>query len=93
MRLFSRSKPPAPQPLPTDTVVPVPLLDDQPRWHQRCLHYGYLFNDVLDSDKLRQALQRLMEIGEWRKLGARIRINVDHHPLIKTPEERILTDI
>lgn len=93
MRLFSRFKPPAPEPVPTDTVVPVPLLDDQPRWHQRCVHYGYLFNDVLDSDKLRHALQRLMEIGEWRKLGARIRMNVNHHPSIEIPVKRILTDI
>lgn len=87
MRLFSRSKPPAPEPVPTDKVVPVPLLDDQPRWHQRCVHYGYLFNDVLDSDKLRQALQRLIEIGEWRKLGARIRMNVNHPPSIETLEK------
>lgn len=31
------------------------------------------FNDVLDADKLHQSLSRLLEMGDWRKLGGRIR--------------------
>ncbi|KAE8321612.1 hypothetical protein BDV39DRAFT_210539 [Aspergillus sergii] len=32
------------------------------------------FNDVLDAEKLHNALSKLLEIGDWRKLGGRLRI-------------------
>ncbi|KIA75846.1 hypothetical protein HK57_00373 [Aspergillus ustus] len=31
------------------------------------------FDDVIEPEKLRQSLGRLLEIGNWRKLGARVR--------------------
>lgn len=34
------------------------------------------FDDVLDHEKMRLALVRLVELGNWRKLGARLRMNV-----------------
>lgn len=34
------------------------------------------FNDVLDADKLHEALLGLFEIGDWRKLGGRLRVKV-----------------
>lgn len=34
------------------------------------------FNDVLDAEKLADALSRLLEIGDWRKLGGRLRFKV-----------------
>ncbi|KAI7602992.1 hypothetical protein KC346_g12101, partial [Hortaea werneckii] len=39
------------------------------------LHFFSRFDDVLDPEKLRQALDRLLHIGGWRKLGARLRLN------------------
>jgi hypothetical protein len=40
------------------------------------LDFTLRFDDVLDSEKLGAALVRLMELGNWRKLGARLRMNV-----------------
>lgn len=33
-------------------------------------------NGVLDANKLRDALWILLDIGDWRKLGGRLRYNV-----------------
>ncbi|KAI7198592.1 hypothetical protein KC316_g3977 [Hortaea werneckii] len=38
-------------------------------------HFFSRFDDVLDPEKLRKALERLLQIGGWRKLGARLRLN------------------
>jgi hypothetical protein len=34
------------------------------------------FNDVLDAEKLADALSRLLEIGDCNKLGGRLRFKV-----------------
>jgi hypothetical protein len=34
------------------------------------------FDDVLDAGKLKSSLERLLEIGEWRSMGARFKKNV-----------------
>jgi hypothetical protein len=34
------------------------------------------FNDVLDPEQLNNALVRLLEIGDWKKLGGRLRLKV-----------------
>ncbi len=34
------------------------------------------FDDVMDPENLRMSLSRLLEIGDWKKLGARLRMNV-----------------
>lgn len=34
------------------------------------------FNDVLDAEKLRLSLGQLLEIGDWRRLGGRLRRKV-----------------
>lgn len=43
-----------------------------------CLHYCFRFNDVLDPGELRKSFERLMQLAAWRKLGARIRMNVSY---------------
>lgn len=76
--MFSKAKP-KPQALPTvptDTVIPFHHFDDQFYARALVLHFFYRFDDVLDADKLKSALERLMRIGGWRKLGARPRLNV-----------------
>jgi hypothetical protein len=59
----------------TDTVIPMNYSDslgvDAP-----VLDFTMRFDDVLDVEKLRTALERLLEIGDWKKIGARIRKNV-----------------
>lgn len=70
------SKPARPTKVPTDTVVPLFSKDDTATNRRIILDFTAGFNDVLDPEKLRGALARLMEIGDWRKLGARLRSNV-----------------
>ncbi|RDA90712.1 hypothetical protein CP533_4960 [Ophiocordyceps camponoti-saundersi (nom. inval.)] len=45
------------------------------------------FNDVLDADKLHQSLSRLLELGDWRKLGGRIRRGKDGKLKIHAPAQ------
>ncbi|KAI7225547.1 hypothetical protein KC330_g9097 [Hortaea werneckii] len=76
MNLF-RSKPklqPPPK-VPSDEVIPLHYLDDQFYTRALVLHFFSRFDDVLDPEKLRKALERLLQIGGWRKLGARLRLN------------------
>jgi hypothetical protein len=35
-----------------------------------------MFNDVLDAERLHEALGRLMTIGDWKKLGGRLKRSV-----------------
>ncbi|KAI6830212.1 hypothetical protein KC321_g7071 [Hortaea werneckii] len=76
MNLF-RSKPqPQPPPkVPSDEVIPLHSLDDQFYTRALVLHFFSRFDDVLDPEKLRSALDRLLHLGGWRKLGARLRLN------------------
>ena len=66
----------APPTVPTDEVIPMFKWDDQPHNREMVVEFTYRFDDVLDNDKLKNALNRLLEIGDWKKLGARIRLNV-----------------
>lgn len=59
-----------------DHIYPATLLDDTRSLRDMVLHWTFLFNDVLDAEKLRDSLARLLDIGDWRKLGGRYRVNV-----------------
>ncbi|KAL6411812.1 lysR family regulatory protein [Ilyonectria robusta] len=72
---FSPMKPTQPATIPTDTIIPLHFLDDQPVHRSIVLDLTLRFDDALDSETLRIALVRLMELGPWRKLGARLRMN------------------
>ncbi|KAF4951702.1 hypothetical protein FSARC_12853 [Fusarium sarcochroum] len=58
-----------------DDVYPTALLDDTKSFRDMILYWTFHFNDVLDPDKLHTSLARLLEIGDWKKLGGRQRIN------------------
>ncbi|KAI6788940.1 hypothetical protein KC332_g18036 [Hortaea werneckii] len=76
MNLFrSKPKPQPPPKVPSDEVIPLHYLDDQFYTRALVLHFFSRFDDVLDPEKLRSALDRLLQIGGWRKLGARLRLN------------------
>lgn len=66
----------APVPVPTDTVVPVYWLDDTKTYRAIVMYCTLVYDDVLDADKLAGALEKLLEKPGWRKLGARLRLNV-----------------
>ncbi|KAK5173970.1 uncharacterized protein LTR77_001049 [Saxophila tyrrhenica] len=59
----------------SDTIIPFRYLDNQSFLKQFVLVFTYRFDAVLDPEKLRHALQRLLESGDWKQLGARVRKN------------------
>ncbi|KAI1263605.1 putative LysR family regulatory protein [Xylariaceae sp. FL1019] len=73
----------------TDHIVPVRWSDS----HFRVAYdYSFRFEDVLDPVVLRAALDRLIQIRGWRKIGARLRLNssggLDYHIPAEFSEER-----
>lgn len=72
-RCTARTPPPIVE---TDTVYPLHRQDDQAFYRQMNLVWLLRFEDVLDVDKLRLALAKLLERDGWRKIGGRLRINV-----------------
>jgi len=54
-------------------VVPVPLLHQIPFAIEIMLTVGLVVSGQLDTQKLRVALEELTNLGEWRKIGSRIR--------------------
>jgi hypothetical protein len=71
-----KSKPVRPQRVATDTVVQVHSTDDQPVYKGLVMWQMFRFEEVLDPESLRKSLQTLLEHGNWKKLGARLRRNV-----------------
>lgn len=65
-----------PATVPTDTIIPLHYWDDLQYTKALCIDVMFRFDDVMDAEKLRMSLSRLLEIGDWKKLGARLRMNV-----------------
>jgi hypothetical protein len=61
-----------------DDVYPLHALDNNPNW----VNWVMRFNDVLDAGRLNDSLSRLLDIGDWRKLGGRIRCKVRDEQLL-----------
>ncbi|CAG8197197.1 unnamed protein product [Penicillium olsonii] len=72
MRLFNYLRPRREQPTAvlTDEVIPINGLF---RYMDGTMELAFKFDDVLEPDKLRQSLERLLQIGNWRHLGGRLR--------------------
>ncbi|KAI6784829.1 uncharacterized protein J7T54_007922 [Emericellopsis cladophorae] len=51
------------------------MLDDTKTLRGIVVTWTLRFNDVLDADKLHSSLSELLEIGDWRKMGGRMRMN------------------
>lgn len=60
----------------SDAIYPLHMLDDTRGCREYFLAWTFRFNDVLDADQLHNSLVRLLEIGDWRKLGGRLGFNV-----------------
>jgi hypothetical protein len=61
-----------------DEVYPLHLQDYT--FRQLLMVSTLRFDEVLDAEKLRNALSQLLEIGDWRKLGGRLRSDVSMLP-------------
>ena len=66
----------------SDTVVPLHRFDDTPITRNVIVEFTMRFDDVLDPDKLRLSLDKLLSRHDWRKLGARLRLTVCSFPLL-----------
>jgi hypothetical protein len=65
-----------PNPVATDDIYPVHMLDGNKTLRTIVIAWTLCFNDVLDPDKLYTSLSKLLEIGDWRKIGGRLRLKV-----------------
>ena len=70
---------------PHDEVVPLHFFDDTIIWRSFILYSTFVFDCVLDADKLRSSLERLVCCEGWWKLGARLRKSVRSKTLIYNP--------
>jgi hypothetical protein len=59
-----------------DEVIPARFWDTNDVFQKLVMEFTYRFDDVLDAEKLKSSLERLLEIGEWKNLGARFKKNV-----------------
>ena len=59
-----------------DRIVSMHLFDDTTANNNVLLSVTLCFDKVLNSDRIHSALVRLLNIGEWRKLGGRLRRHV-----------------
>ncbi|KAJ5974901.1 hypothetical protein N7481_008608 [Penicillium waksmanii] len=60
----------------SDDVYPVLMLDNTKTLRDIVVTWTLCFNDVLDADNLYASLSKLLEIGDWRKAGGRLRLKV-----------------
>lgn len=73
---FGWTKPLPPARVPTDEVLPMFDFDARPQVRNIIIGWTLRFDDILDADRLGVALCQLLEIGDWRKLGGRLRRRV-----------------
>ncbi|KAF8848132.1 hypothetical protein BDZ45DRAFT_754153 [Acephala macrosclerotiorum] len=82
----------SPAMVPTDTIIPLHFFDDTPLWRAFVLYSMFVFDDVLDAEKLRHSLDTLAQRDGWRKLGARMRRNakgeLEYHVPAEFTEDR-----
>lgn len=63
-----------------DHIYPVHLLDGTSIQH--VVFTAFLrFNDVLDAQRIHDAVLKLLQIGDWKKVGGRLRHKVCITPL------------
>ncbi|KAH7188054.1 uncharacterized protein B0J16DRAFT_336416, partial [Fusarium flagelliforme] len=80
-----------PQKVETDYGYPLHMLDDTKTLRGIVVTWTLRFDDVLDADKLHASLSRLLDIGDWRKLGGHLGLNEQgaleiHVPTPFTPD-------
>ncbi|KAI1819739.1 hypothetical protein F4861DRAFT_525856 [Xylaria intraflava] len=71
----------------TDEVYPLYFIDNLAATRDSLLSETLRFNHVLDPGKLHSGLTRLLQHGDWRKIGGRIRFRPDGLLEIHVPRE------
>ncbi|EEA28347.1 hypothetical protein TMatcc_003321 [Talaromyces marneffei ATCC 18224] len=72
--VFSR-KPTPPPKVESDEVVSLPFFDDTLLLANNVITHMYVYDTVLDAEKLSDSLERLAQRPGWRKMSARVRKN------------------
>lgn len=62
--------------VPVDRIVPFHRFDDAIGLRNSILVWTLRFDDVLDAARLRDSLNALLSIGNWKRLGGRVRKKV-----------------
>lgn len=73
-KLFGSGKPPVPT-VDTDRVVPLHFFESGPLVQGNNMAVSLVFDDVLEPEKLKQALEGLVKREGWQRLGGRLRKN------------------
>lgn len=59
-----------------DKIYPLYRLDTTKTLKSIVVTWTLRFDDVLSAEKLHFSLEKLLEIGDWRKVGGRLQLNV-----------------
>jgi hypothetical protein len=79
---------PTPPPtVPTDKILPLNAADDTTVLRSVVVVLSYRFDDVLDPGKLKSSYEKLLDRPGWRKIGARLRLNVSALGLLRIEVE------
>ncbi|KAH8655886.1 hypothetical protein BX600DRAFT_526359 [Xylariales sp. PMI_506] len=57
----------------TDRIIPLHYFDDSPMFSRITMYVLMNFDEVLDPERLRRSLEKLIRRDTWQKLGARVR--------------------
>lgn len=74
--LSNQEVPTRPPMIPTDEILPLNAADDSAVLRTVVVVLSYRFDDVLDPQKLKSSYEKLLDRPGWRKIGARLRLNV-----------------
>ncbi|PVH92963.1 hypothetical protein DM02DRAFT_721895 [Periconia macrospinosa] len=82
-----RGKRVAPERVATDEVIPLGWLDDTKQNRNVIIDFALIFDEVLDEKKLVRALEKLVEKPGWKRLGGRLRLNINNKLECHIPAE------
>ncbi|KAI1080955.1 hypothetical protein F5B20DRAFT_579777 [Whalleya microplaca] len=87
---------PGSDPVPTDRVLPLHFFENSLLVQGNNMAVSLVFDEVLDPEKLRQSLERLVKREGWQRLGGRLRKNASgkiewHIPTEFTAERPAIT--
>ncbi|WZH46926.1 hypothetical protein QYS62_008053 [Fusarium acuminatum] len=85
--LKGKAEPLMPETVKSDDVIPVHLFDDSAAARGIVLVWTFRFEDILNPQKLRDALSELFGMDGWRRLSGRFRMQPDGGLEIHVPKK------
>lgn len=82
MNYFFGGRKPAVETIPGDRVRPLHFLENSVFIHGSNVSALAVFDEVLDPDVLREALENVVKRPGWERLGGRLKTNVSPPPLV-----------